>query len=98
MSSAVHAVQPLVPRGEVPTAGGFGLMHGLAFARLIGDLGLDRGSLGSTLLRFNLGIELTQLLVVALMIPSLIRPPRVPHREALTRLVFSIPEYSNAPQ
>ena len=45
---------------------------GLAFASLIGDLGLDRGSLVTTLLGFNLGIELTQLLVVALVMPSLL--------------------------
>ncbi|QYX82771.1 HupE/UreJ family protein [Streptomyces akebiae] len=70
--SAVHALRPLVARGEVFIATGFGLVHGLAFASLIGDLGLDRGSLVITLLGFNLGIELTQLLVVALMMPSLI--------------------------
>ncbi|MER5433651.1 HupE/UreJ family protein [Streptomyces sp. NPDC002588] len=70
--SAVHAVRPLVARGEVLIAGGFGLVHGLAFASLIGDLGLDRGSLVTTLLGFNLGIELTQLLVVALIMPSLL--------------------------
>lgn len=70
--SAVHALRPLVARGEVLIAAGFGLVHGLAFASLIGDLGLDRGSLVTTLLGFNLGIELTQLLVVALLMPSLI--------------------------
>lgn len=70
--SAVHAIRPLVARGEVLIAGGFGLVHGLAFASLIGDLGLDRGSLVTTLLGFNLGIELTQLLVVALIMPSLL--------------------------
>jgi hypothetical protein len=70
--SAVHALRPLVARGEVFIAAGFGLVHGLAFASLIGDLGLDRGSLVTTLLGFNLGIELTQLLVVALVMPSLI--------------------------
>ncbi|MER5432209.1 HupE/UreJ family protein [Streptomyces sp. NPDC002588] len=70
--SAVHAIRPLVARGEVFIASGFGLVHGLAFASLIGDLGLDRGNLVATLLGFNLGIELTQLLVVALMMPSLL--------------------------
>ncbi|WP_030610931.1 HupE/UreJ family protein [Streptomyces fulvoviolaceus] len=70
--SAVHALRPLVARGEVLIAAGFGLVHGLAFASLIGDLGLDRGSLVTTLLGFNLGIELTQLLVVALVMPSLL--------------------------
>jgi hypothetical protein len=39
---------------------------------LLGDLGLGRGSLVADLLGFNLGIELTQLVVVALLIPSLL--------------------------
>jgi hypothetical protein len=70
--SAIHAIRPLAARGEVLIATGFGLIHGLAFASLITDLGLDRGSLLTTLLGFNLGIELTQLLVVALLMPSLL--------------------------
>ncbi|MDW4910208.1 HupE/UreJ family protein [Streptomyces sp. ADMS] len=70
--SAIHAIRPLVAHGEVVIATGFGLIHGLAFASLITDLGLDRGSLLTTLLGFNLGIELTQLLVVALLMPSLL--------------------------
>lgn len=69
--SAVHAIRPIVPRGEPLIAGVFGLVHGLAFAALIGELGLNRTSLVSSLLGFNLGIELTQLMVVALMMPSL---------------------------
>ncbi|GAA2686981.1 hypothetical protein Apa02nite_037180 [Actinoplanes palleronii] len=70
--SAVHAIRPLVPGGEAWIAAGFGLMHGLAFAALIGDLGLGRGSLVADLLGFNLGIEVTQLAVVALLMPSLL--------------------------
>ena len=69
--SAVHALRPVVPGGEALIAGGFGLVHGLAFATLLGELGLSGGALASSLLGFNLGIELTQLLVVALMMPSL---------------------------
>lgn len=69
--SAVHALRPLVPRGEPIIAAGFGLVHGLAFATLLGDSGLSGEALVSSLLGFNLGIELTQLLVVALMMPSL---------------------------
>jgi hypothetical protein len=67
----VHAIRPIVRGGEVWIAAGFGLMHGLAFAALLGALDLGRGSLIGTLLGFNLGIELTQLLVVALVMPSL---------------------------
>jgi hypothetical protein len=71
LASAVHALKPLVPGGEAMIGAGFGLVHGLAFAVVISELGLDRGSLVVDLLGFNLGIELTQLLVVALLMPSL---------------------------
>jgi HupE / UreJ protein len=69
--SAIHALRPLVPRGETIIAAGFGLVHGLAFATLLGGLGLSGSALVSSLFGFNLGIELTQLLVVALVMPSL---------------------------
>ncbi|GAA2709618.1 HupE/UreJ family protein [Actinoplanes palleronii] len=70
--SGLHAIRPLVPCGEAWIAAGFGLMHGLAFAALLGDLGLGRGSLLADLVGFNLGIELTQLAVVGLLMPSLL--------------------------
>jgi hypothetical protein len=77
--SAVHAIRPLVRRGEVLIAGSFGLLHGLAFATLLTEMRLSRGGLVTTLLGFNLGIELTQLLVVALvMMPSLVLLSRTP--------------------
>lgn len=94
--SAVHALRPLVARGEVLIAACFGLVHGLAFASVIGELGLDRGSLVTTLLGFNLGIEVTQLLVVALMMPSLLVLARTPLYPAfrigvaVIGLVFSV--------
>ena len=71
LASAVHAIRPLVPGGEAAIAVGFGLVHGLAFGAIIDQLGLSRGGLVVELLGFNLGIELTQLLVVALVMPSL---------------------------
>jgi hypothetical protein len=69
--SAIHALRPLVPGGEALIAFGFGLVHGLAFATLLGDLGLSGGALVTSLVGFNLGIEATQLLVVGLVMPSL---------------------------
>ncbi len=69
--ASIHVIRPLIPRGEAVIAVTFGLVHGLAFASLLGELGLDRGSLVVSLLGFNLGIELTQLGVVALLMPSL---------------------------
>jgi len=43
----------------------FGLLHGLGFARVVGELGLPRGQLLSALLGFNVGVELGQLAVLA---------------------------------
>jgi hypothetical protein len=76
--SGIHAIRPLTPRGEPLIAASFGLMHGLAFATLLGDLGLTRGSLVANLLGFNLGIEVTQLTVVAMIMPSLLLLSRTP--------------------
>ena len=70
--SGLHAVRPIIRGGEIWIAAGFGLMHGLAFAALLGQIDLGRGSLVTELFGFNLGIELTQLLVVALVMPSLL--------------------------
>jgi hypothetical protein len=69
--SGVHAIRPIARGDEVWIATGFGLMHGLAFAALLGGLDLSRGSLVTELLGFNLGIELMQLVVVVLVMPSL---------------------------
>lgn len=43
----------------------FGLVHGLGFASVLGELGLPQGDVVAGLLAFNLGIEAGQLLFVA---------------------------------
>lgn len=45
---------------------GFGLLHGLGFAGVLTDLGLPPGQFVSSLVGFNIGVELGQLTVVAL--------------------------------
>ena len=47
----------------------FGLVHGLGFAGPLQDLGLRRGEILQPLLGFNLGVELGQLTLVALLLP-----------------------------
>lgn len=69
--SAAHALRPLFPGREALVAAGFGLVHGLAFATLVSGYGLDPAERALTILGFNLGIELIQLLVVAAVAPSL---------------------------
>jgi len=46
----------------------FGLLHGLGFARALLDIGLPRGEIPGTLVSFNLGVEIGQLLFIALVI------------------------------
>jgi hypothetical protein len=70
--SAVHAVRPLFPEREPVIAGAFGLVHGLAFATLLTDLGFESGSLAAGLISFNLGIEAMQVAAIVLTMPWLL--------------------------
>ena len=70
--SAVHALRPLFPGREALIAAFFGLIHGLAFAATLEQLGLGRWERVAGILAFNLGIETMQLIVVAATIPSLV--------------------------
>lgn len=45
---------------------GFGLLHGLGFASVLGDFGLDPAHFVASLVAFNIGVELGQLTVIAL--------------------------------
>lgn len=76
--SAVHAWRPLFAGKEPLVAGLFGLVHGLAFATALSGFGFDRGSLIIALLGFNLGVEAMQLLVIAMIVPSLVVLARLP--------------------
>lgn len=56
-------------RGPMPkVAFGFGLIHGFGFSSVLAELGLPRENGVLALLSFNVGIELAQLLLVALAI------------------------------
>ena len=70
--SAIHAIRPWFAGREVFIAGGFGFIHGLAFADTIAQFGFSPWYLACTVLGFNLGIETMQLIVVAVTVPWLI--------------------------
>lgn len=69
--SAAHALRPLFPGKEAGIAAFFGLIHGLAFAATLDRLGLARWERVAGILAFNLGIETMQMIVVAVILPSL---------------------------
>jgi hypothetical protein len=74
--SAIHAWRPLFPGRESLVAGGFGLIHGLAFASALGSHVVDPSSKALTIVGFNLGIETFQIVIVAITVPllCLLRP------------------------
>lgn len=47
----------------------FGLVHGLGFASVLADLGLQSRSLLQALIGFNVGVEIGQLAIVAVLMP-----------------------------
>jgi len=69
--AALNNIWPVVTGRVWLVALAFGLIHGMGFARALQDLGLPKGQELLALLGFNLGVELGQLGVVALMFPIL---------------------------
>jgi hypothetical protein len=69
--SAIHAYRPLFTGKEMYIAAGFGLIHGMAFAETLLNLNLDGLRMTLSILGFNIGIELMQLFVIAIVIPWL---------------------------
>ncbi len=92
-SVAYVGFENLVPRAPRARYGrwllvfGFGLVHGLGFASVLRQIGLPRRGLLLSLLSFNLGVELGQLLVVGLALPIVVacarRAPRAFERWGL---------------
>ncbi|RYY02721.1 MAG: HupE/UreJ family protein [Gammaproteobacteria bacterium] len=50
----------------------FGLLHGMGFAGALGELGLPADQQALTVLAFNIGVEIGQLAIVAVVLPVLI--------------------------
>ena len=70
--TAIHAWRPIFPHREPYIAAFFGLIHGMAFAAIIAEYGADTLHQVSTILGFNIGIELVQIALVASVMPALI--------------------------
>jgi HupE / UreJ protein len=76
--SSIHAWRPIFNGREALIAGGFGLVHGLSFASVIANFGLEPLQKAQSILGFNLGIEFIQLTVVLMVLPSLVILARLP--------------------
>lgn len=58
---------------------GLGLLHGLGFANVLMPLGVARATLLQSLVGFNIGVELGQILIVAIVFPILLLLSRSRH-------------------
>lgn len=67
---AVNILFPLVRERRWLLALVFGLIHGLGFAAVLADLGLGSQQLLEALIGFNVGVELGQLAIVAVVMPA----------------------------
>ena len=69
LATALDNIWPFLPRKRWLVAFAFGLIHGFGFASVLADLNLPNSSLVLSLLGFNIGVEIGQLILVALVIP-----------------------------
>ncbi len=66
---AINNIQPFFREQAWCVAFAFGLIHGFGFASVLDSLNLTAGALGVSLLGFNLGVELGQLIIVSIFLP-----------------------------
>jgi hypothetical protein len=67
--AALNNIHPMLREQRWRMTFVFGLVHGFGFASALKDLGLDGANLATSLLGFNLGVELGQLALVSLFLP-----------------------------
>jgi len=66
---ALNNLRPLIVRRRWAVAFTFGLVHGLGFASVLVDLGLHGANLALSLVGFNAGVEMGQMLIVLAVLP-----------------------------
>lgn len=74
-------------------SGGFGLLHGMGFAGVLSEVGLPVGDIPLALAAFNVGIEIGQLLVIAVFFALLALLQRLPVPRQSLLLWRMVPVY-----
>jgi len=67
--AALNNIRPIFPCDRWIIGFFFGLIHGFGFASVLAELQLSNVSLGLSLLGFNAGVEIGQILIVAVFLP-----------------------------
>ena len=66
---ALNNLRPVIVHRRWAVAFAFGLVHGFGFASVLADLGLRGAALALSLVGFNVGVEASQLAIVAAVLP-----------------------------
>ncbi|MGS2721452.1 HupE/UreJ family protein [Paraglaciecola aestuariivivens] len=69
--TALNNIWPVVSRLGLITFA-FGLLHGMGFASVLGELGLSQDYTLLSILAFNIGVELGQLVILVVLLPVLL--------------------------
>lgn len=69
--AALHNITPIFKSKEWVIAFGFGLFHGFGFASVLGEKGLSGDFMVLSLLGFNIGVEIGQVLIICMAFPIL---------------------------
>ena len=69
--AAFHNIKPIFFMKDWVIAFIFGLFHGFGFASVLSDLGLTKEFLTLSLLGFNIGVEIGQVVIIAIIFPML---------------------------
>jgi hypothetical protein len=67
--AALNNIWPLISEARWKLTFVFGLVHGFGFASALKDAGLAKGALAGPLIGFNVGVEIGQLCIVAVVLP-----------------------------
>jgi len=67
--AALNNIRPVISEARWKLTFVFGLVHGFGFAAALKDAGLAQGALAAPLVGFNIGVEVGQLCIVALVLP-----------------------------
>ena len=67
--AALNNLWPVISEARWKLTFVFGLVHGFGFASALKDAGLAKGALAGPLVGFNLGVEIGQLCIVAIVLP-----------------------------
>ncbi|MBU09318.1 MAG: hypothetical protein CME13_15290 [Gemmatimonadetes bacterium] len=68
----------------------FGFVHGFGFANVLRDLGLPSQGLVPSLLAFNVGVEIGQVVIVAILLPGILWAAKHGHQQRLVQVASAV--------